>query len=77
MTFISGRGNPCPEIKIVQQRHMLPYQKLPGPLETGTEPSVFQKSVSCAMQGAKQLTMRSTRSFLQKASQQEDNEGFF
>lgn len=61
----------CPKIKIVQQGLRFLYQKLPGPLESGAEPSVFQKLVSYGIQGVKQLTMRSTKSFLQKASQQE------
>lgn len=67
----------CPKIKIVQQGYRFPYQKLPGPLESGLEPSIFQKLVSYGIQGVKQLIMRSTKSFLQKASQQENNEGFF
>lgn len=71
------RGKKCPKIKRVRQRQRFPYRKLPGPLESGPEPSVFQKLVSYAMQGVKQLTARDTKSFLQKAKQQENNEGFF
>lgn len=40
----------CPKIKVVQQRHRLHEQKLPGPLEAGPEHSMFQNSVSCAVQ---------------------------
>jgi len=50
------RAKKGPKMKIAQQRHRFPYQKLPGPLEPGPEPSIFQKSVSCARWGVSEAT---------------------
>lgn len=46
----------CAKIQIGQHRHRFPYQRLCGPLESGPEPFVFQKSLSCAVQEVKQLS---------------------